>query len=70
LWEAENEVEYRCAACGEDFIAVWQVAIGASDNGYAPVFGGAVVLGYGRCDTCHTDYERMGDGSWRRRRAT
>jgi hypothetical protein len=48
----------RCPGCGEEFVAVWQAAIGASEGGYKPVFGGPVVLNYGRCDACHTEYER------------
>ena len=63
-------VEYPCPACGEDFVVVWQVAIGAPSDGYTPVFGGPVVLDYGRCDSCHTDYERTVDGPWRRREPT
>jgi hypothetical protein len=70
LWEAEDVVEHPCPTCGEDFVAVWQVAIGAPDDGYTPVFGGPVVLDYGRCDTCHRDYERADDGPWRRQGPT
>jgi len=52
-----------------EFVAVWQVAIGASEGGYTPVFGSPVVLDYGRCDACHGEYERTGDEPWRRRGA-
>ena len=40
----------RCPGCGEEFVAVWQLAIGASQGGYKPVFGGPVVLNYGRAN--------------------
>lgn len=64
LWKAHDVADHRCPGCGEEFVAVWQVAIGA-EGGYTPVFGGPVVLTHGRCDACHTEYERIGDESWR-----
>jgi hypothetical protein len=68
LWQAQDVADHRCPGCGKEFVAVWQVAIG-EEGGYTPVFGGPVVLYYGRCDACHEEYERTGDEPWGRRGA-
>jgi hypothetical protein len=59
-------LEHPCPECGEEFLAMWQVAVEAQADRYTPVFGGPIVLDYGRCDRCHTDYERTDKGPWRR----
>jgi hypothetical protein len=60
-------LEHRCPECGEEFEVVWGVSIGAHADDYTPVFGGPVVIDYGRCATCHREYERTSAGPWRRR---
>ncbi|MDQ1680166.1 MAG: hypothetical protein QOI42_1025 [Frankiaceae bacterium] len=59
--------EHRCPECGEEFEVVWGVSIGAHADDYTPVVGGPVVIDYGRCATCHREYERTSAGPWRRR---
>ena len=65
LWEAHDVLDHhRCPECGEEFVTVGQVAIGAPADGYTPVFGAPVVIDHGRCGACHRDYQRTDDGPW------
>jgi len=59
-------VDHRCPRCDKEFVSVWEVPVG-EEGGYRPLFGDPVVLHYGWCDGCQTDYEHTGDESWRRR---